>query len=237
MMTRRTGEMTAVRDRLRVLLLHPPLLASVIWGPMAGLLSRQGHDVAAPPLPTEPTGQWWRSARDAALRCCPEPDLVVAHSGAGVLAPLVVAGAPAVRAVVLVEAVMPAASGATAPSAPIRAAVRDLATDGVLPAWPDWWLPQVLAEEVPVERHRRLLRDTSPRLPVSLYDVEVPVPAGWEPAICGYVRLSPAYDDHADEARQRGWQVLDLPGRHLDVLTRPDRVAAGILSLCRADVG
>lgn len=216
----------------RVLLLHPPLLAAAISAPMSAVLAGRGHDVFAPALPTDPTRWWWQAARDTALRHCPEPDLVVAHSGAGVLAPLVVAGAPAVRAVVLVDAVMPAVSGATVPSSAMRAAVGDLASDGVLPAWPDWWSPQELAEELPNETHRRLLRESSPRLPVSFYDVEVPVPTDWEPMTCGYLRLSPAYDAHADEARRRGWQVADAPGRHLDVLTRPGPMAAEVLALC-----
>lgn len=59
----------------------------------------------------------------------------------------------------------------------------------------------------------------------------VPVGSGWEPHVRGYVQLSDAYDAEAAEARQRGWQVVPVPGRHLDLLRRPEPVARAVLDL------
>ncbi len=51
-----------------------------------------------------------------------------------------------------------------------------------------------------------------PRLPEALYDVAVPAPTDWEPRVRGYLQLSPAYDDAAEQARQRGGTRRRCPG-------------------------
>ena len=70
-----------------------------------------------------------------------------------------------------------------------------------------------------------------PPVPEAFHDVDVPVPHSWEPAVRGFVQLSPAYGDAADQARSRGWSTLSLPGRHLDLLSDPGPVARAVLAI------
>ena len=156
--------------------------------------------------------------------------VVVAHSGAGVLLPLV-ATRLAAAAAVFVDAVLPPAGTAT-PSEDLREFLAGLpVVDGRLPPWSTWWGPDVMARLVPDPGLRHAIEADQRPLPVAFYDHSVPVPADWTPPRAGYLRLSPAYAEDAAEAAARGWPVRVLDGQHLDLATRPAEVAAGILAL------
>jgi hypothetical protein len=218
---------------VNVLLLHPPLLSAGVWRRVAPFLREAGHEVAAPPLTFTRVDRWWQEASLAAVAAMSDADAVVAHSGGGVLVPLVVDVLPAVVAVVLVDAVLPAERGLTTPSAAIRDHVRTLAVDEVLPPWTSWWPEDELAAAVPDPDDRRILAGQAPALPASFYDYAVPAPEGWEPAHRVYLQLSPAYASAADQASQRGWQVVRRPGRHLDLLNEPADTAQLIVEALR----
>ena len=64
-----------------------------------------------------------------------------------------------------------------------------------------------------------------PRLPLSYFQVRVPVPEGWASAACTYVLLSEGYRREGEEAAARGWPVIELLGSHLDLVTRPGGLA------------
>jgi len=160
--------------------------------------------------------------------------VVVAHSGAGVLVPLVTSRLGA-SAAVFVDALVPA-TGETDPSEGFRDFLAGLpvSDDGHLPPWSTWWGPDAMAEQVPDPELRRAIEADQRVLPVAFYDHAVPTPPDWTPARVGYLRLSPAYADDADEAVARGWPTRRLDGRHLDLATRPDEVAAAIVLLADA---
>jgi len=217
---------------VNVVLLHPPLLSPVVWRRLAPLLAGAGHELSVPDLRSSgPVEGWWRRARDAALFIAPQADAVVAHSGAGVLAPVVLDALVGARATVLVDAVLPAIRGHTVVTPSMREAVRRLAVDGVLPPWTSWWPLETLAELVPDASDRKALADEAPQLPEAFFDVAVPAPQAWEPPVRGYLQLSPAYQDAASKAGHRAWTIASLPGRHLDVLSDPGPVAEAILAL------
>lgn len=216
---------------MRLLLLHPPLLSAAVWRRLGPFLEAAGHEVCTPDLRPGGAAGWWAVAREAAVAATPRAEAVLAHSGAGVLAPVVIDALPAARAVVLIDAILPAAHGPTVTSAAMRARIAELAVTGVLPPWTSWWGEAVLAGSVPDPEDRALLSAEAPSLPEAFYDVPVPVPAGWEPAVRGYLQLSAAYDEHAAGARRRGWATARLPGQHLDLLRDPVPVARAVLAL------
>lgn len=220
--------------RVRLLLIHPPLLSPVVFSCLAPLLERGGHEVAVPDLrraaATGPVGGWWQRAADAAVAAMPHAQAVLAHSGAGALVPPLLHRLPQ-AAVVLIDAVLPPAAGAHTTSAQVRAMVADLAVGGVLPAWTSWWPPGEMEAQVPDQTDRAALAETAPCLREAVYDVDVPAKPGWEPASRAYLRLSPAYTDQAQRAAERGWHVRQRDGNHLDVLTRAPAVAADVLQL------
>ncbi len=163
---------------VKLLLLHPPLLSAAVWRRLSPRLTAAGHSVTAPDLRPAQAEGWWRLARDAAIAAAPDSDGVLAHSGAGVLAPVVLDSLPAAQAVVLIDALLPAVGGSTAVTPPMRDAVRELAVAGVLPQWTSWWDEATLTELVPDPDDRAALIAQAPRLPEALYDVRISVKHG-----------------------------------------------------------
>jgi hypothetical protein len=216
------------------LLVHPPLLGPAVWGPCAAELAAAGHPVAVPDLRAacDPPAGWAARAADAAAAGVTGRAVIAGHSGAGVLLPLIADRLDEVAAVVFVDALVPAAGGRTEPSGRFRSFLDELpVTGGLLPRWSDWWGPGALAELVPDPALRAAIEAEQPRLARAFYAETVPVPASWPPSQVAYLQLSPAYDGDAAEAAARGWPVRSLPGRHLDLATRPAEVAAAILAL------
>ena len=220
------------------MLVHPPLLAPVVFSRLAPLLEAGGHQVAVADLreavTVGPAGAWWQRAVGAAVAAMPSAQVVLAHSGAGALVPPLLAALPQAAAVVLLDAVLPPSAGAHTTPAPVRAMVAGLAVGGVLAPWTSWWPSGELEVQVPHDGDRDALVEATPALPEAIYDVDVPAPPGWEPPVRSYLRLSPAYAAQADAAAARGWRVEHHEGRHLDVLARAGDVAAAVRRLLPA---
>jgi hypothetical protein len=212
---------------VRWLLVHPPLLGPAVLGPLAEVLLRGGDDVALPDLrPTVGTARGWPERWTARAAATGPADAVLGFSGAGVTLPAVALAAGA-GTVVWVDAIVPARSGATTPSAELRAMIAPLVHDGRIADWTTWWGADALDELLPDGRLRAAVRGEGHELPADFYDVAVPVPDGWPEDGARYVQLSAAYDDDAAEARARGWPVAGHGGGgHLDVATQPERIAA-----------
>lgn len=226
------------------LLLHPPLLGPSVWAPCAAALTAAGHHAVVPDLrpALDPPPGWYDHAATLATgslaaagahRAAGAADprtadlVVVAHSGAGVVLP-VVADRTGATAAVFVDALLPGNPA----SDRFRGFLAGLpVTDGRLPRWSDWWGPDAMAELVPDPDLRAAIEAGQPRLPLAFWDERVPVPVSWPPPRVGYLRLSPAYDTEAAGATDRGWPVRTLPGEHLDLANRPAAVAAEIITL------
>lgn len=97
--------------------------------------------------------------------------------------------------------------------------------DGLLPAWPDWWPPEVMAALLPDVRVRDALRSTCPRLHRSMFSRPVPAPDYSGP--CGFVGFGDGCADAAAEARRRGWPTTVI-GRahHLWPVVEPETSAS-----------
>jgi hypothetical protein len=210
--------------------------AAIPTDPTADSTADQTADPTGPTaIPTEPTADPTAASTADPTALSTDPtadsgggvDVVVAHSGAGVLVPLVVDRLRATTAV-FVDALLPG----NPTSDRFRGFLATLPVDaGFLPRWSDWWSPEQLAELVPdPELRARIVADES-RLPVAFYDQRVPVPPSWPPPRAGYLALSPAYGNELAEARRLGWPTRELAGGHLDLATRPAEVAADILAL------
>jgi hypothetical protein len=181
------------------------------------------------PAVDPPAGWYDRAAARAAqaLAGTAAGPVVVAHSGAGVVLP-VVADRVGAAAAVFVDAVLPGEPT----SERLRGFLAGLpSTGGRLPRWSDWWGPDAMAELVPDPGLRARIEADQPRLPLAFYDERVPVPPSWPPARVGYLQLSPAYDAQAAGAAAQGWPVRIRPGEHLDLATHPAEIAAEIVAL------
>lgn len=230
----------------RFVLVHAPLLGPATWRTCADVLGARGHPAVIPDIRAclQPAQQWWERAADRVVRDLADDEtgaargaeamtgpVVVGHSGAGALLPLVAERVRA-RQVIFVDAVVPAATGPTRPPSQLREFAARLAQDGLLPPWSTWWPdPNVMAELVPDDAVRQAVEAEQTRLPADFVEVGVPVPDGWPSCPVSYLQFSAPYDEAAAAAAARGWTVRRLPGLHLDQLRRPDEVADALIAL------
>ena len=216
-------------------LVHSPLVGPSTWTWVADELRRQGHDVAVPSLVQAATSGSWEACVGAVVAAAPPvPVVVVGHSGAGPLLPLIGDQLnPPPSGLVFVDATLPPTSGATSlVSEQFLEALTALAQGGVLPPWSDWFEPDTMEKLIPHAGRRDTVVAELPRLPVSYFRARFPVPEGWASTSCTYILLSDAYRHAAKEAAARGWPVIELVGSHLDVVTEPLKIARTLVERC-----
>jgi hypothetical protein len=102
--------------------------------------------------------------------------------------------------------------------------------DGLLPPWTEWWSDSELAGLFPDPVTRAEVVAEQPRLPLAYFDAVVPTPP-WTGLRCGYLAFGTTYGGEAGRARDAGWRVATLPGRHLHMLVDPVAVAAEVVAL------
>jgi pimeloyl-ACP methyl ester carboxylesterase len=221
-------------------LIHSPLVGPTTWLPVARELERRGRDAVRPSLLglTEAEGPQWRhipeAVRDATAGIA-KPVVLVGHSGAGLLLPVIAdALSTEVVALIFVDSALPPVSGSMGLGPPeFMDQLRALAVDGVLPPWSSWFGEDAMRELIPDDPLRASLEDEMPRLPLSYFEASVPLPDDWDARPCAYLLLTgDAYGESAADARSRGWTVAEISGvQHLAVATEPIDVTDALLEL------
>jgi pimeloyl-ACP methyl ester carboxylesterase len=217
-------------------LLHSPLVGPATWRWVAEELRGHHHAVSVPSmLGFETAGPpYWPAYVDRALAACRAVEgrlVVVAHSGAGLLLPAIVARLGGrVEGIVYAEAALPAAGGETPPApAGLLERLQALTDGGILPPWSAWFGDAVMESLVPDPSRRAAITAELPRLPLDYFSHPVPVPAGWDqPRTPTYLWFSEAYAGDAAAAGERGWPVVRLPGGHLHMAVDPMGVATAL---------
>ena len=108
--------------------------------------------------------------------------------------------------------------------------LRELAENGLVPPWHEWFAPGV-DSLLPDPQLRRRFEAELPRLPLALLDEPTP-PMTWG-CPSGYLLLSEAYRRDGGGARRRGWPVREQLVHHLAMLTQPRDIAGALGELCR----
>lgn len=223
------------RPSCQFILVHSPAVGPVTWSWVASELKQRGHRVALPSLKEAAIRGWERCVDEVVRQAPPEPGILVGHSGAGPLLPVIAARMfPSPKRLIFVDATLPPADGTT-PLAPedFLEDIRALAQHGTLPRWSDWFGPHAMEELVPDAVRRAAVVADLPHLPLSYFDRRVSMPEGWANADGAYVLLSDTYRDDAARAVSFGWPVRELPGAHLDIVTRADDVSNVLLDLAQ----
>ncbi|HEY2750413.1 hypothetical protein [Phenylobacterium sp.] len=218
-------------------LLASPLLGPMAWQAVAAELARRGHAASAPAWPRLSTiaQGFYGALADGLIGASgafPENLLLVAHSGAGALAPVLADQLGGrVAGVIFVDAILPHPGRSWFDTAPeeMRGKLRAGAQMGELPAWDQWWAPGALERLVPDRGVREALVAELEPLPLAYFEEKAPSVAFDVPA--AYLQLSGAYDDEGKIAGRYGWPLVRLPLHHLGMLTDPGPVAAALESL------
>jgi pimeloyl-ACP methyl ester carboxylesterase len=223
-----------------IVLIHSPNLGPGSWRPVADELSRAGHQVVVPSLAGFADGGPPYVPRLVRLAAGQMPGgqvgevILVTHSGAGVFVPHLVRAVAAREATaVFADAALPRQSGpSTVVEGEFLPFLRELASGGVVPPWPQWWPGEDLSPLFPDEATREAVTSEAGALPLRYFEETLPaLPEGWPPCRAAYLAFSESYRREAAQAARAGWPVRELPGEHLHMLVSPGEVAAAITSL------
>ena len=212
-------------------MLPSPLLPASVHDGLRDALGRRGLSASvAPGLLDTGQGALDLVARWASL--VGPGTVLVAHSNAGYLAPLVRAAGGTPGPIVFMDAALPPAAGSCALApAPFREWLGELAdAEGQLPPWTRWWPRTDLDEVLPADLFDAV-DAVCPRLPLDYFDTVVTAPPGWVDGPNAYLAFGVTYGDERAFAERHGWPVADLEGLHLAFVTEPDVVATSIASL------
>jgi hypothetical protein len=215
-------------------MIHSPLVGPMTLHPLGSRLREVGFEVMVPDLRDALTGTrpQWQAILELAIAAASSVDVIVAHSGAGVLMPLL-AERLSPEIVAFVDAVVPGDGLTYQASDSFIGFVDSLSCDGpLLPPWHAWWGDDVTARLVPDAHLRSQIEADTPRVPRSFYDDPVPLPSGWmrRHGNC-FLQLSPAYDDDYERATAYEWPTARMAGQHLDITVKPFAVGESLLSL------
>ena len=213
-------------------LLPSPLLGPAVWEPVATELRRSGQVVTVVALqgavrsPVDVLEGFYSSLPD-------EPVVLVPHSNAGLFMPALAARSR-VLATVFVDAALPPAEART--TTPASAAFFDWLAPkadafGVLPVWTQWWDEEEVIGLFPDATTQESVEGQQQHLPLAYFAEPLTVPQGWDAAPCAYLAFGDTYAEETRAARERGWPVTVTSGSHLEMLSRPARVAQHVRRL------
>jgi hypothetical protein len=216
-------------------LLPSPLLGRSVWGPVAELLEGRGWSVLVAAVPGVPGSA--HDVLDGFVESLPGDQslVLVPHSNAGLYVPALYRRRT-VAGTVFVDAALPPDHGDTALApAPLYELLRTRADHaGLLPPWTRWWDDADVAALFPDAQTRAGVEAEQPRVPLSYFDGRVEVPSGWLDRPAAYVAFGDTYAGEIERARQHGWPISTLAGRHLHMLVEPDSVASTLVDMLAA---
>ena len=234
-----------------LVLAHSPLTDATAWGALPDVLRSRGREVVVldvtdddgPPFASRYVARGALQVRDALGGA---PAVLVGHSGAGYLLPLLGAARRAARARVSAYLFLDAGLPPTRPMSRLellRVEVGDASPElaGQLGAhlaeggsYPDWTDEDLRAETTDDSTRAALLRSIRPR-GEDFFIEPVPIAPDWPEAPCGFLQLSSSYDGPARQASLRGWAVAGSaehrPDSHFAALVEPDRLAGDLEAL------
>ena len=209
-------------------LIHSPLVGGLTWTLVAEQMWQHGYSVIVPILSDLEISKdpYWKQHADSVAQALVDIPpgtnvILVAHSGAGPLLPIIRQNIPnRIRAYVFVDAGIP----------------RDGATrlDLMRSEDPEWakgfeeslqsgeqfpkWSIDNLREIVPDENLRKkLVAEIRPR-GLDFFTEPIPVFHGWPDAPCVYIQFSTPYERPAAQGSQAGWQIYKLSVGHFHML-------------------
>lgn len=219
-----------------IVLVHSPLVGPFTWSLVAKPLQADGFDVLLPALTDSgetPPPYWQQHAAcvQQALVSIPQerPLVLVGHSGAGPLLPILAQAARRrVTGYLFVDAGLPHPGKSQLEEMPEE--LRQLLAAGSrFPNWTD----EDLREELPDGRARKLLLAQVQPRPLTFFEEVLPEVSGWPDAPAGYLLFTQGYRPYLEQAQRAGWPSRVLPAGHFHMLVDPVAVAATLVELLK----
>jgi pimeloyl-ACP methyl ester carboxylesterase len=216
-----------------LVLLHSPLIGRRSWARAGSLLPNAAIPDYAAVFDGDPL--FYPRIVCAIASQIPDGDLVlVAHSGAGALIPLLAQHiGPSVRGAIFADAILPHPQKSWMDTAPVPLAshLRAIQKDGHLPPWNRWWPKETLTAMLPDVQTREAFIADLRSVPMSYLEECAPQTMWPANLTCAYLQLSEGYASEAQTARDLGWHMQALALNHLAMLTDPGAVAAALQSM------
>lgn len=222
-------------------LIHSPLCGPLTWSPVADQLRQRGIEVIIPTLhdtdeSDEPYWQQHAGSVAAALAAIPtdQPLILIGHSGAGPLLPIIHQMAPQpVAAYIFVDAGLPHGEisrldemETNAPEFAVRFRTT-LETGDRYPAWTEADLRPV----IPDDRLRRgMIAELHPRSLPFWREIFPPLPDRPD-APCAYLQFTTSYGASVAHAKREGWPFRAFDAGHFHMLVDPVAVADTLVEL------
>jgi len=209
-------------------LIHSPLVGGLTWTLVAEQMRQRGYSVIVPILSDLEISKdpYWKQHADSVAQALidipPGTNVIlVAHSGAGPLLPIIRQNIPnRIRAYVFVDAGIPR-DGATRLDLMksedpgwAKGFEESLQSGEQFPKWSSDDLREIVPDE---NLRKRLVAEIHPR-GLDFFTEPIPVFHGWPDAPCVYIQFSAPYERPAAQGRQAGWQIYKLSVGHFHML-------------------
>ena len=212
------------------LLIHSPLVGPMTWRPASGRLAASGNRVVVPRLsnPATPDTSYLEHHRRQVLDQIPDsvdgPHVVVGHSGAGALLPLLGKSLGNRSRLVFVDSGLPRKGRSRFDLFPDGLADRwrTQAVDDRLPAtWTERNLSGLIVDDGLRKQFSSELRPT----PIKVYEEPMPLDPPCDGSRTAYVLLSAPYSEPYLEAKRLGWVLERRDSTHCHMLNDPEDMA------------
>jgi pimeloyl-ACP methyl ester carboxylesterase len=220
-------------------LIHSPFVGPLTWKLVAQILESRKHRVIIPELSDDKTDSpfWEQHARSAANAIneldIHAPCVLVGHSGAGPLLPNIsTLLKDPVAGYIFVDAGIPQPLNRLdmiRVELPERADELEqfLKTGGRYPRWSDADLQNLIPNEI---LRQQMLKEITPRA-LPFFTESLPVPEEWDTIPCGYIQFSKGYKVSAEQARKKGWPVIEFQAGHFHMLVEPASAANALVEM------
>jgi hypothetical protein len=222
-------------------LLHSPLVGPVTWQLVHAEMERRAIEVITPRLVDHPdsTQPYWQQHAESVVKSLNlvPPDqriILVAHSGAGPLLPIVrKLMSHSICAYVFVDAGIPSDNVSRLELMRLEDPEwadqfhHSLLQGGKFPAWNEEDLREVIPDKL---LRRKMVAEVNPRS-LNYFTEPIPVFSGWPDAPCAYIKFSESYEWDFKQARQAHWRLREVNAGHFHMLVDPLVVADMIVEV------
>ena len=222
------------------ILIHSPLVGPSTWQLVRAELEQLGRNVIVPELEDQPTATepyWQQHASSLSRQLISLPAqqrvILVAHSGAGPLLPVIGQSLPGleVSAYIFVDAGIPRDQASRLDLMRLqdpewaRAFQQSLQRGEQFPTWREEDLQEVIPD---IAQRQQMIAEVHPRS-LSFFTEPIPVFSGWPDAPCAYIKFSSAYTWDFQQAKQASWWVHEVNAGHFHMLVEPTAVTQLII--------